>query len=72
MGLFRKKNTHKNKSNIERYDIIEEVNHCKDEDLDALLQKIESEIKNSEIKDRILLSAKTMVTSKIALRNSAK
>lgn len=72
MELFRKKRDHKNKSKIERYDIIEEVNHCKDEDLEALLQKIESEIKNRDTKDRTLLSAKTMVTSKIALRNSAK
>lgn len=70
MGLFRNKDTHKNKSKTN--DIIEEVNHCKDEDLETLLQRIESKIKNSDIKDRTLLSAKTMVTSKIALRNSAK
>lgn len=72
MGLFKKQSTHKNKSNVKEYDIIEEVNHCKGEDLEALLQRIESEIKKSGKKDRTLLSAKTMVTSKIALRNSAK
>ncbi len=72
MGLFKKRSTHKNKSNAEGYDIIEEVNHCKSEDLEALLQRIESEIEKNGRKDRTLLSAKTMVTSKIALRNSAK
>jgi len=73
MGLFRKQSTHKKKSNDNEYaDIIEEVNHCKGKDLEALLEKIELEIKKSDKKDRKLLSAKTMVTSRIAVRNSAK
>ncbi len=73
MGLFKNKSTHKNKSNDNRYkDIIDEVNHCKGEDLESLLQKIELEIEKSDKKDRKLLSAKTMVTSRIALKNSSK
>jgi len=73
MGLFRKQSTHKKKSNDNKYaDIIEEVNHCKGKDLEALLEKIELEIKKSDKKDRKLLSAKTMVTSRIAVRKSAK
>ena len=73
MGLFRNQSTHKNKVNNNGYQgLIEEVNHCKGEDLEALLQKIESEIEKRDKKDRHLLSAKTMVTSRIAVRNSSK
>ena len=73
MGLFRNKGTPKNKSNNNRCkDIIEEVNHCKGEDLESLLQKIELEIEKSDRKDKKLLSAKAMVTSRIALKNSSK
>lgn len=72
MGLFKNKSTHKNKINDKYNNLIKEVNHCKGEDLEALLQKIESEIEKSDKKDRLLLSAKTMVTSRIAVRNSSK
>ncbi|MEN6291264.1 MAG: hypothetical protein ABFC34_02775 [Methanobacterium sp.] len=73
MGLFKNQSTHKNKKDENRYkDIIEEVNHCKADDLESLLQKIESEIEKSDKKDKKLLSAKTMVTSRIAVRNSSK
>ncbi|MEL7671480.1 MAG: hypothetical protein AAGU07_13330 [Methanobacterium sp.] len=73
MGLFKNQSTHKNKKDENRYkDIIEEVNHCKSDDLESLLQKIESEIEKSDKKDKKLLSAKTMVTSRIAVRNSSK
>ena len=72
MGLFKNKSTHKNEMIDNKYNIIEEVNHCKGEDLEALLQKIEAEIKKSDEKDKLLLSAKTMVTSRIAVRNSSK
>ena len=73
MGLFKNQSTHKNKSNDNRYkNLIKEVNHCKGEDLESLLQKIELEIEKSDKKDRHLLSAKTMVTSRIAVRNSSK
>ena len=40
---------------------------CKPNDLESLLLKIENEIKNKDYKDNILLRAKTIVTSKLAL-----
>ncbi|MEN4016852.1 MAG: hypothetical protein PQ975_09090 [Methanobacterium sp.] len=71
MGLFRNQNTRKNKKNGNLYDnLIDEINNCKIEGLESLLQKIEAEIEKHGGKDRNLLSAKTMVTSKIALKNS--
>jgi hypothetical protein len=71
MGLFRNQSAHKNQKNDRSYDnLIDEINHCKVEDLESLLQKIELEIEKTDEKDRHLLSAKTMVTSKIALKNS--
>ncbi len=73
MGLFKKQKSQKNNLNEDGFtNIIEEVNNCKGKDLDALLEKIESELEKSDSKDRTLLSAKTMVTSRIAVRNSAK
>ena len=71
MGLFKNQNTHKNKKNDNSYDnLIDEINNCKIEELESLLQKIEAEIEKHGEKNRYLLSAKTMVTSKIALKNS--
>ena len=72
MGLFKNQSTHKNKTNNRNSDIIEEVNHCKSEDLESLLQKIEAEIEKNGKKDKKLSSAKAMVTSRIALKNSSK
>ncbi len=43
---------------------------CKPNDLGHLLEKIEYEIQNRNHADNILLRAKTVVTSKIALMNS--
>jgi hypothetical protein len=43
---------------------------CKPNELGHLLQKIEYEIQNRNHSDHILLRAKTVVTSKIALINS--
>ena len=71
MGLFRNQSTQKSKKNDNLYDdLIDEINNCKVEDLESLLQKIELKIEKNDGKDRYLLSAKTMVTSKIALKNS--
>jgi hypothetical protein len=71
MGLFRNQNTQLSKKNDNLYDdLIDEINNCKVEDLESLLQKIELKIEKQDVKDRYLLSAKTMVTSKIALKNS--
>lgn len=50
--------------------ILEEAYHCKPENLEEFLKKIELEIKNSNNVDNILLRAKTVVTSKIACMNS--
>lgn len=73
MGLFKKQKSQKNNLDEEGLtNIIAEVNNCKGKDLDELLEKIESELEKSDKKDRTLLSAKTMVTSRIAVRNSAK
>jgi hypothetical protein len=70
MGLFRNQNTQKSKKNNLHDGLINEINNCKVEDLESLLQKIELKIEKCDGKDRYLLSAKTMVTSKIALKNS--
>lgn len=70
MGLFKNKIADE-KTNIYP-DLITEINNCKSEDLEAILQKIESELEKKGKKDKLLLSAKTMVTSKIALKNSSK
>ncbi len=71
MGLFRRQNEHNSDENDNFYNtLIDRINHCKVEDLESLLQKIELEIEKRGGKDRYLLSAKTMVTSKIALKNS--
>jgi hypothetical protein len=43
---------------------------CKPENLESLLLKIETEIKNRDYRDNILLRAKTVVTSKLALQYS--
>lgn len=40
---------------------------CKPSNLESLLVKIENEIKSKDYKDNILLRAKTVVTSKLAL-----
>ncbi|GEM_PF-1970314 len=71
MGLFKNHNIQKIKKNENSYEnLLDEINNCKAEDLENLLQKIELEIEKCDDKDRHLLSAKTMVTSKIALKNS--
>ncbi|MBI5681321.1 MAG: hypothetical protein HZC47_10535 [Methanobacterium sp.] len=61
----------KNNNNDEKSNkILDNAYKCKPNDLEQLLHKIESEIKNSAYVDNILLRAKTVVTSKIALMNS--
>jgi hypothetical protein len=42
---------------------------CKPADLEILLKKIESQIKNSDYMDNVLFRAKIIVTSKLALHN---
>jgi len=48
---------------------LDDAYKCKPNDLGHLLQKIEYEIQNRNHSDNILLRAKTVVTSKIALMN---
>lgn len=50
-------------------ELLNKAYRCKPDDLESLLQKIELEIKNSN-GNNILLRAKMIVTSKIALINS--
>lgn len=68
MELENKMNSSKTREELNK--ILKEAYQCKPGDLEALLQKIELEIKNSDNADNILLRAKTVVTSKIALINS--
>lgn len=49
---------------------LDEAYKCKPVNLEPLLQEIEFEIKNRGYSDSILLRAKTIVTSKMALINS--
>ena len=49
---------------------LDDAYKCKPNNLGHLLQKIEYEIQNRDHTDNILLRAKTVVTSKIALINS--
>ncbi len=49
---------------------LNDAYRCKPNDLRHLLQKIEYEIQNRNHADNILLRAKTIVTSKMALINS--
>lgn len=61
-----KSNNNDEKSNK----ILDDAYKCKPNDLEQMLHKIENEIKNNDYVDNILLRAKTVVTSKIALMNS--
>lgn len=58
------------KTHDELNKLLNEAYRCKPQNLESLLQKIELEIKNSNNADNILLRAKMIVTSKIALINS--
>ena len=49
-------------------ELLKEVNNNKSEDLEILLIKIQSKIDQSKEKDKDLLSAKTMITSRLASR----
>jgi len=68
MELENKMNTPKTQEELNK--ILKEAYRCKPADLESLLKKIELEIKNSDNVDNMLLRAKTVVTSKIALINS--
>ena len=51
-------------------ELLKEVNNSKPEELENLLQKIEKKINQSEDKNADLLTAKTIITSRLAsMRN---
>ncbi len=55
---------------IKSRDLLKEVSKCKPEEYEDLLRQIESEIEQSESKEGDLLSAKIMITSRMAsMRN---
>ena len=58
----------KTQKNIE--ELLKGVNNSKPEELEILLLQIQSKINQSKEKDNDLLSAKTMITSKLASRKS--
>ena len=55
---------------IKPKDLLKEVNKCKPEEYENLLREIENEIEQSGTKEGDLLSAKIMITSRMAsMRN---
>lgn len=63
---FKKATENKNTTN----ELFKEVNKCQPEELHSLLHKIEIEIEKSKDKDEDLLSAKRIITSRIASMRS--
>jgi hypothetical protein len=57
-----------NQKNIE--ELLKEVNSSKLEDLEMLLLQIQSKLDNTHKRNKDLLSAKTMITSRLASRRS--
>ena len=51
-------------------EILNQVNRCKPEELENLLNQIETKIEESKHEDRDLLFAKTMTTSRLASMRS--
>ncbi len=49
------------------HNLLNEAYKCKPADLEILLEKIELAIKKSNHNDKVLLRAKTIVTSKLAV-----
>ena len=58
------------KTYAELNELLDKAYHCKPDNLENLLQQIELEINNCHSVDNMLLRAKMIVTSKIALINS--
>ena len=59
-----------NKTQKKPEELLKEANNSKPEELEKLLQKIQSKIEQSQEKDMDLLSAKTIITSRIASMRS--
>lgn len=54
-------------NNNTSYYLLDKAYKCKSADLESLLDEIELVIKNSDDVDKVLLRAKTVVTSKLVL-----
>jgi hypothetical protein len=55
---------------IKPEEILKKVNNCRTEELESLLRQIEVEIEKSQGKNSDLLSAKTMITTRMVQRSS--
>ncbi len=55
-----------NKTQMNTEELLKEVNNSKPEELENLLHKVEEEINKSEDKNADLLTAKTIITSRLA------
>jgi len=55
---------------IKPEEILKKVNNCRTEELESLLRQIEFEIEKSPGKNSDLLSAKTMITTRMVQRSS--
>ena len=51
-------------------EILNQVNNCKPEELESLLNQIQAKLEKSTDKDWNLLMAKTMITSRLASKRS--
>ncbi len=58
------------RNQINTKELLKEVSECKKEKLENLLKRIEIEIEKSEDKDKDLLMAKTIITSRLASMRS--
>ena len=64
--MFRKTTENRIKSE----EILKKVNNCRTEEMESLLRQIEIEIDKSNGKNSDLLSAKTMITTRMVQRSS--
>ena len=51
-------------------EILKQVNNCKPDELESLLNQIQAKLEKSRDKDEDLLMAKTMITSRLASMRS--
>ena len=50
--------------------ILKQVNNCKHDELESLLNQIQAKLEKSNDKEEDLLMAKTMITSRLASKRS--
>lgn len=56
-------------TNNKSYNLLNKAYKCRPDDLESLLEEIEFAIKNSDQVDKVLLRAKTVVTSKLVVHS---